>query len=111
MNARNRSTKSGFIGPPSGELPLLHREGPHESHTVGRGDLLRVVEIVLIGFSIRRVAPHRDTVPGMGGHEPSIPSNTLSGSPARAVVAALAEVPGGDECRSMAHPTRVSSTD
>lgn len=74
MNVRNRSTKSGFIGLPSGKLPLLHGEGPHEPHTVGRGDLLPVVEIVPIGLGVRRIPPHRDTVPGTSHHTPSIPT-------------------------------------
>ena len=59
-NARNRSTKSGFIGPSSEQLPLLNRQTPHEQHPLIGRQLRPELGVVPVRVGIRREAPAGD---------------------------------------------------
>ena len=58
-NARNRSTKSGFIRPSARELPLLLAQLPDQQDAVRGGDLLPELHVAPVGVGRRREASHR----------------------------------------------------
>src|SRR5262245_12587869 len=59
-NARNRSTKSGFIGRSAEELPLLDRESPRQRHTFARWHSSPELGIMPVRLGIRGESPAGD---------------------------------------------------
>jgi hypothetical protein len=68
MNARNRSTKSGFIGLSSKQLPLFDGEPPRQQHTVARRHLPPELGVVLVGLRVRGEPAGRDAGANTIGH-------------------------------------------
>ena len=60
INARNRSTKSWFVGELAAQAPQLYAQPPGVEHTVGIGQLARVFDVVAVCFRRVRIAPDRD---------------------------------------------------
>ena len=56
MNARNRSTKSGFMGRVTVQLPQFVAEPPRLENALRVRNLQPVFEIVPVGFCRRRVS-------------------------------------------------------
>jgi hypothetical protein len=66
MNARNRSTKSGFIAPVAVKPPLLLTESPYLKDTLRVGDLHPELEVVAVGIGRGGIPSHRHSA-GAGG--------------------------------------------
>ena len=60
-NARNRSTKSGFIGQVAAQPPELLAESPDLKDAFGSGSLHPEFEVVSIGFGRGREPAHGDS--------------------------------------------------
>src|SRR5262245_16814317 len=70
-NARNRSTKSGFIDALASQPPELLTEFPHLQHALAFRDLLPVLEVVLVCFGGRLEAAcdSRSLAPARFSHD------------------------------------------
>jgi hypothetical protein len=60
MNARNRSTKSGFIASLASKAPDLLAEPPHLEHALSLGDLHPEFQVVPVRVGSRLEPPHDD---------------------------------------------------
>ena len=71
MNARNRSTKSWFIGQLAAECPQLLAQTPGIQQAFGVRQLPPVFDVVTVGLSGVGVAADRDAAfPSRSGHGP-----------------------------------------